>query len=137
LLLPYPQFTGLTETNLPVGKSWYNSLQVRYDKRLSHGLNLLVSYTHSRWLNATSYLNAQESITQTPDRTLSGTDTPDRIVVSGNWALPIFSFHSGHSPLRSMPVPPSAFSQPPFHLPPQFRELLRQLPALQRPTAPP
>ena len=43
LLLPYPQFTGLTETNLPVGKSWYNSLQVRYDKRFSHGLNVLVS----------------------------------------------------------------------------------------------
>jgi len=27
-----------------MGKSWYNSLQVRFDKRLSHGLNLLVSY---------------------------------------------------------------------------------------------
>ena len=25
LLLPYPQFTGVTENNLPVGKSWYNS----------------------------------------------------------------------------------------------------------------
>jgi hypothetical protein len=95
LLLPYPQFTGLTETNLPAGKSWYNSLQVRYDKRFSHGLNLLVSYTHEKWLTATSYLNAQEPITETPDRTLSATDTPDRIVVSGNWALPIFTQTKG------------------------------------------
>ena len=54
LLLPYPQFTGLTESNLPVGKSWYNSLQIRWEKRLSHGLNVLVSYTHARWLNGTS-----------------------------------------------------------------------------------
>ncbi len=95
LLLPYPQFTGLTDTNLPVGKSWYNSLQVRYDKRFSHGLNVLVSYTASKWLTATSYLNAQEPITQTPDRTLSATDTPNRIVISGNWALPIFTQTKG------------------------------------------
>lgn len=91
LLLPYPQFTGVTESNLPVGKSWYNSLQVRWEKRLTRGLNVLVSYTHAKWLNGTSYLNAQEPITQTPDRTLNGTDTPNRVVISGNWALPIFT----------------------------------------------
>ena len=67
LLLPYPQFTGVTEQNIPVGKSWYNSLQVRFDKRMSHGLNLLVSYTKANWLDATGYLNAQELLTQTPD----------------------------------------------------------------------
>ena len=60
LLLPYPQFTGVTENNIPMGKSWYNSLQVRFDKRMSHGLNLLVSYTRAKWLNATRWLNAQE-----------------------------------------------------------------------------
>jgi hypothetical protein len=91
LLLPYPQFTGLTESNLPVGKSWYNSLQVRWEKRLTHGLNVLVSYTHAKWMNGTSYLNSQESITQTPDRTLASQDTPNRIVISGNWAIPLFA----------------------------------------------
>jgi hypothetical protein len=95
LLLPYPQFTGVTETGIPVGESWYNSLQVRWDKRLTHGLNVLVSYTHEKWMTATSYLNAQEGITQTPDRTLNGTDTPHRIVISGNWALPIFLHTKG------------------------------------------
>ena len=91
LLLPYPQFTGVTEANIPVGKSWYNSLQVRFDKRLTHGLNVLVSYTYARWLDATSYLNSQDLISQTPERTLNATDTPHRVVLSGNWALPIFS----------------------------------------------
>ena len=99
LLLPYPQFTGLTETNLPVGKSWYNSLQVRYDKRFSHGLNLLVSYTRAKWMSATSYLTPQESITATPDRTLNPQDTPNRIVISGNWALPIFTRTKGFAGL--------------------------------------
>jgi hypothetical protein len=95
LLLPYPQFTGVTENNLPMGKSWYNSLQVRFDKRVTRGLNVLVSYTHAKWLNATGWLNAQEPITQTPDRTLAGQDTPNRIVISGNWTLPIFSHTNG------------------------------------------
>jgi hypothetical protein len=95
LLLPYPQFTGVTENSIPVGKSWYNSLQVRFDKRMSHGLNLLVSYTHAKWMNATSYLNAQDPITQTPERTLAAQDTPNRIVISGNWAIPLFSQTKG------------------------------------------
>ncbi|HKE26802.1 MAG TPA: TonB-dependent receptor [Bryobacteraceae bacterium] len=95
LLLPFPQFTGVTETNIPVGKSWYNSLQVRFDKRLTHGLNFMVSYTRSKWLDSLSYLNAQEAITQTPERTLDATDTPNRIVLSGNWQLPIFAHTHG------------------------------------------
>ena len=33
LMRPYPQFTGITETNIPVGQSWYNAVQVRVDKR--------------------------------------------------------------------------------------------------------
>jgi hypothetical protein len=91
LLLPHPQFGSITEQNIPVGDSWYNSLQVRFDKRVSHGLNVMVSYTYERWLNATSYMNAQDPITQTPERTLSATDAPHRIVVDGNWAIPLFA----------------------------------------------
>lgn len=56
---------------------------------------MLVSYTHSKQINATGWLNAQEPITQTPDRTLAGQDTPNRIVISGNWTLPVFSHTNG------------------------------------------
>jgi hypothetical protein len=92
LLLPYPQFTGVTENNIPIGSAWYNSLQVRFDKRLTHGLNVLVSYTYSKTMEAVSYLNNQDD---GPSRTLTSTDTPHRIVVSGNWALPFFSHTHG------------------------------------------
>jgi hypothetical protein len=95
LLLPYPQYTGVTENNIPMGQSWYNSMQIRFDKRVTHGLNVLVSYTHAKWMNATSYLNAQEPITQKPDRTLAGQDTPDRVVISGNWSIPLFAHAHG------------------------------------------
>jgi hypothetical protein len=60
---------------------------VRFDKRFSHGLNVLVSYTFSKTMESVSYLNNQDA---GPSRTLAATDTPNRIVVSGNWDLPIF-----------------------------------------------
>jgi hypothetical protein len=91
LLRPYPQFTGVTEYNIPVGQSWYNALQVRVNKRLTKGLSFLAAYTHSRWLEAVQYLNNQDPITQTPARTLAATDTPHRLTISGNWELPVFS----------------------------------------------
>lgn len=94
-LRPYPQFTGITENNIPVGRSWYNSLQVQINKRLSHGLNFAVAYTKEKWLDGVTYLNNQDSTKLTPERVLNATDSPDRIVLSGNWALPIFSHTHG------------------------------------------
>ena len=67
-LRPYPQFTGITENNIPVGMSWYNSLQVQINKRLSHGLNFSVAYTHAKWLDGITYLNNQDSPKVTPER---------------------------------------------------------------------
>lgn len=94
-LRPYPQYTGITENNLPVGASWYNSLQVQFNKRLSYGLNFSAAYTHAKWLDATSFLNNQDNPRFTPPRTLNPTDTPNRIVLSGNWELPIFRHSKG------------------------------------------
>jgi hypothetical protein len=88
LLLPFPQFTGVTENNIPIGQAWYNSMQVRFDKRLTHGLNVLVSYTFSKTMESVSYLNNQDL---GPSRTLTATDTPHRVAISGNWAIPLFS----------------------------------------------
>jgi hypothetical protein len=88
LLLPFPQFTGVQENNLPIGQAWYNSMQVRFDKRLTHGLNVLVSYTFSKTMESLSFLNNQDD---GPSRTLTATDTPHRVVISGNWAIPLFA----------------------------------------------
>lgn len=61
LLLPFPEFTGLSQQNIPVGKVWYNSLQVSLQKRYSSGLSLTASYTLSKNIQALSYLNAQDA----------------------------------------------------------------------------
>jgi outer membrane receptor protein involved in Fe transport len=94
LLRPYPQFTSITESNIPAGYSSYDSLQVAFDKRFSHGLNFIVSYTYSKALEATSYLNPQDSI-DNPARTLSGFDAPHRLSIAGNYALPFFNTGRG------------------------------------------
>jgi hypothetical protein len=52
-LLPYPQFCGLmTASNENGGYSTFNSLQVKAEKRMSHGLWLLGSYTWSKFISS-------------------------------------------------------------------------------------
>jgi hypothetical protein len=95
MLRPYPQFTGITEANIPIGQSWYNALQFRLDKRMSKGLNFRFTYSHVRWLEAVTYLNNQDPITERPARTLAQNDTPHRVTINGNWALPFFAKSHG------------------------------------------
>jgi hypothetical protein len=52
---PYPQYnTGISPSNAPLGRSWYDSLQVTLTKRYSHGLQVIANYTWSKNLNHTS-----------------------------------------------------------------------------------
>jgi hypothetical protein len=60
-LLPFPEFTGLSEQNIPVGRVWYNALQMSLQKRYSSGFSLTASYTLSKNIQALSYLNPQDA----------------------------------------------------------------------------
>jgi len=94
LLLPYPQFATLTGLNNPFGYSSYDSLQVNVEKRLSKGLYFTVSYTYSKALEASSYLNNQDPFNQ-PVRRISGFDTPHRFNFAGGYNLPFFLNEKG------------------------------------------
>jgi hypothetical protein len=48
-LLPYPQFTNINAVE-PTGWSTYNALQATVQKRATHGLTMLLSYTYSKEL---------------------------------------------------------------------------------------
>ena len=51
-LRPFPQFTTApTALWAPLGDNWYNSLQLKVIKRLSHGLDLSYNFTWSKTLN--------------------------------------------------------------------------------------
>src|SRR5262249_43472317 len=50
-LRPFPQFTNAPQALwAPLGANWYNSLQVKVIKRLSHGLDASYNFTWSKTL---------------------------------------------------------------------------------------
>ena len=86
LLRPFPQFDTITEALHNVGYATYDSLQVRVERRFSHGLAGLLSYTRSKNLEAVNYLNPQDG--WNPAKTLTSFDAPNRLTLSVNYELP-------------------------------------------------
>jgi Carboxypeptidase regulatory-like domain/TonB dependent receptor-like, beta-barrel len=84
LLRPYPHFTSIVVAQNQ-GFSWYHSLQTRVERRFSAGFMLLGSWTWSKLMEATSFLNDVDPL---PYRVISDQDRAQRLVVSGLWELP-------------------------------------------------
>jgi hypothetical protein len=84
LLRPYPEFSDITTTNND-GKSWYQAGQFGLQKRFSKGYTLGISYTRSKWMQATEYLNAADP---QPTKMISDLDVTNRLSVSGIFAFP-------------------------------------------------
>ena len=53
-LRPFPQYSGIGQFQAPLGKSWYDSLQVKVVKRISHGLTATMAYTFGKALDSTT-----------------------------------------------------------------------------------
>jgi hypothetical protein len=86
LLRPYPHFTGLTQSTLPFGRAHYDSLQINVVRRMSQGLYFGAAYTASKFLESTSYLNANDA---KPEKVISDTDRPQRLAIHGIYDLPV------------------------------------------------
>lgn len=84
LMKPYPQFGTITTTTND-GYSWYHSAQFSLMKRLSKGYTVQLSYTHSRYMQATEYLNAADP---RPTEVVSDQDYPNRFALSAIYELP-------------------------------------------------
>ena len=86
LLRPYPQFGGITENSMSIGKTWYNAIQLIVQKRMSKGLKFTSSYTYSRTKEKNNFLNNQDTelVEQVTDY-----DRPHVWVFSGTWELPL------------------------------------------------
>src|SRR5688572_3976328 len=85
LLRPYPHYTGITEVLMPIGTSHYDSLQLQVNKRMSGGLTFGGSYTLSKLMEATSFLNPNDPA---PEEVISNSDRPHRVVLYGLYELP-------------------------------------------------
>src|SRR5260370_120406 len=85
-LPPFPQLTGVTPTADPVGHSWYNSLEMRLNKRFSEGLTVLLVYTFAKAMEATTYLEPQYNFL---DRELSGWDRTHNLDIAASYEIPV------------------------------------------------
>lgn len=86
-LMPYPQYTSVTSgnSNDPVGRAQFNSMQVKVNKRYSNGLTVLAFWS---WMKNMSSLQTQQ---YTPERpvTYSGDSPPHTLSVSWSYDLPL------------------------------------------------
>jgi len=85
LLRPFPHFTSLLSERYD-GEATYNSLQLRLERRFSHGYTVNGSYTFSRLTEAVSLLNPTDSGLESRR---SRDDFPHRLVISGIYEVPV------------------------------------------------
>jgi len=83
---PYPIFTSITEMNINGGKTWYNAGEFVYAHRTSLGLTLHGTYSYSHLMSASGYV---DTINRIPQRSIGGTDIPNRITINGVYQLPL------------------------------------------------
>lgn len=95
---PYSEFCNVYESNAPIGDSFYNALQADYNHRYHNGLNALVSYTFSKFLddtggtadwayvgNDTTYRNPYNP---KMDKSVDGSNIKHSLVVNYAYELP-------------------------------------------------
>lgn len=97
LLAPFPQFpvgysggtwsgsTGVIEYNNPVGSSYYESLNIRLQRRFSSGLTLVGNYIRSKLIERDTWLNDTDP---QPEKRISPFDAPNRFVTAVTYDLP-------------------------------------------------
>jgi hypothetical protein len=76
---------GVLEQNLNVGSSYFNSLNVRLQKRLSQGLSVTFNYIFSKLIERMTWLNDSDPA---PEKRISAIDHPHRFVTAITYELP-------------------------------------------------
>jgi hypothetical protein len=93
-LLPYPQFTGITESERSIGTQHFDYIQLGLEKRLSAGLTVSSSATFGWGWTYSSYLNnGMDAIGQFIRRD-AGTE-PYIVNLNATYSLPFFNDAGG------------------------------------------
>lgn len=85
LLRNYSQFSSVQILADQAGYSWYHSLQSRVERRFANAWTVQASYTWSKAMEATEFLNFQDPM---PYESLAGLDRTHRLTGSGIWEIP-------------------------------------------------
>jgi hypothetical protein len=85
LWVRFPQFSGVTAVGMNTARTLYHGLQVRLQKRLTHGLALVTNYTNSK----TMEYNAASVINERHYRCVSDVDRPQMLRLFVTYELPV------------------------------------------------
>ena len=85
LVLPFPHFTAVNAT-LPIGYSWYHSMQTRVEKHMSHGVTFQAGWTWSKLMEALNFRNDSDPYLE---EAISEQDFTHRFTLSGIFELPM------------------------------------------------
>jgi hypothetical protein len=85
LITPHPQFTGITLQATNAASFYFESMDVRLEKRYSHGVTVLANFTYSNLISQDNYKNATDSA---PEKRVDSDDRPLRFILSGSYELP-------------------------------------------------
>jgi len=87
-LRPFPEYSvSLAPQFVDQGDSFYDSLQVKFIKRLGHGLDLTSNYTFSKTENIGGYINADPT-NRTIQKGLDSNDYPQILVTAFTYRTP-------------------------------------------------
>jgi Carboxypeptidase regulatory-like domain/TonB dependent receptor len=99
LLRPFPQYGSISDSGHYIGISNYNALEVKLQKRMSNGGQILGAYTFSKlmtdaeyltsWLDSTTTAGYSDYNNPMSNYSLSSFDARQRLVVSFLYPLPI------------------------------------------------
>ena len=85
-LLPYPQYTAVTQVYVPAGNSDYEAGTIQGEKRLSSSLTFLAAYTRSKAID--DVRTPLDVYNRTVERGLSTFDTPNQFRLSSVFNIP-------------------------------------------------
>jgi hypothetical protein len=104
LLVPFPQFGGITSQSASAANSMYHSLQVKAEKRYAKGLTLQASYTWSKMMDeSTGTFNGetlgtgsiQDNNNRRADWSVSSLDMTHRLSLNAVYELPFLKTQHG------------------------------------------
>ena len=86
LLLPFPQYTAVTQVFAPAGNSTYEAGTFQVEKRLSKTLTFLLAYTRSKAID--DVRTPYDFYNRQLEKGLSSFDAPNQFRFSGVWNIP-------------------------------------------------
>ena len=102
-LRPFPQFNSITSIFSPLGKTWYDSLQVKGTKRYSHGLSFTTLFSWQKQLANSPASNVvmpgtggqpvNDVFDRGMNKTLSPYDQPLLLTISASYTTPGVRFN--------------------------------------------